>query len=112
MKTPKANPRAVARNIARILRENPRKVEELSRVRDITVHLTSDDGLRVTVELYRDHVVRFLIRGTRSGMTLTADVMTCILTRKRRNEKPWLSDDVVTCAGDIFRALDDITRRP
>lgn len=105
MKTPRVNPHQIAKNIARLIRDKPEKVRQLERARDITVHLTGDDYVYITCELYRDGIARYLIRGTRSGMTVTANVKTRELCRKPRNEKPWIDAETSMWAGEILREI-------
>lgn len=98
----------IMRNIAVILKHNPQKVAQLEKVGEITCHLTSDDHVNITVELYRG-VARYLIEGTRCRATVTANLRTMELTRKPRNEKPW-SEAWTDCQiGDIIRLYHDIT---
>lgn len=99
----------VMRNIAVILKHNPEKVAQLEKVGDITFHLTSDDHVNITAELYRDGIARYLIEGTRCRATVTANLRTMELTRKPRNEKPWSEAWTDAWVYDIIRLYHDIT---
>lgn len=99
----------IIRNIAVILKHNPHKVAQLEKVGDITCHLTSDDHVNITAELYRNNIVRYLIDGTRSRATVTANIRTMELARKPRNEKPWAVSWTDAWVYDIIRLYHDIT---
>lgn len=101
----KADRYQVAKNIANIIREHPEKVGQLEKLQAITVHLTSDDGIRVRCELYRNHIVRFRIFGTRSNMTVTGNPLTRDLTRKPYKERPWYVAETIGSASDILRLI-------
>ena len=94
--------------IANVIKRHDKKRIQLEIVRDICVHLTSDDGIWITAELYNNNICRFLIKGTRSNMTITYNTKTWELTRKPRNEKPfyttWLSSSVY----DIIRRYENL----
>lgn len=105
----RANSEQIIRNIAMILKHNPQKVAQLNKVGDITCHLTSDDHVNITVELYRNNIARYLIKGTRCRATVTANIRTMELTRKPRNEKPWAYAWTDAWVYDIIRLYHDIT---
>lgn len=100
--------RQVERNIANIIVANEKKAAELEKVQDITLHCTSDDGIKVTAELYSGDIARYLIEGTRAKMTITVHAKTRELTRKPRNEKPWSSVEFRTYCSDIKRIVREI----
>lgn len=99
----------IDRNIAVILKHNPEKVAQLEKVGEITCHLTSDSGCLITAELFRNHIVRYIVNGTRCRATLTVNTDTMKLTRKPRNEKPWYDAWVYSDVYDILRLYHDIT---
>lgn len=105
----RASREQIIRNIAVILKHNPQKVAQLEKVGDITVHLTSDDSVWCEVELYDNNIVRYLITGTRSSCTITADLKTMRVIRKPRNIKPWANAWVDLQVFDIVRRYNDIT---
>lgn len=105
----RASREQIIRNIAVILKHNPQKVAQLEKVGDITVHLTSDDSAWCEVELYYNNIVRYLITGTRSSCTITADLKTMQVIRKPRNAKPWANACVDLQVFDIIRRYNDIT---
>ena len=74
------------------LRENQKKKSQFQKVVDFSQNLTSQDTLDVIVELYDDNIVRYLIEGTRSSMTLTVNALTNEVKRKPRNVRPWFID--------------------
>lgn len=98
----RANESQVIKNIARILRNNAKKVEQLDKVQSISVHCTSDDHIRIKCEMYYNNIVRYLIEGTMSGMTITANALTNQIVRKPRNEKAWYEAEVDCWASDIL----------
>ena len=106
MRTPRVNPDQIARNIARLIYDRPEKIRQLETVQSITAHLTSDDYVYITCELYRDGIARYLIRGTRSSMTITARVLSREACRKPRNERPWMDAETSMWAGDILRKVE------
>ena len=81
----------IFKNIAAILNDerNARKLEQFMTAYDITEHITSDGGCDIKAELYNGNIVRYIITGTRSNVTITANTITCEIVRKKRNEKPW-----------------------
>ena len=94
MKHKRINANQVEKNIARILAGNTEKIKQLEKVEDISFHLTSDDGVDITCELYDNNIVRYLIKGTRCGMTITANTLTNEIMRKPRCIKPYRTDHV------------------
>lgn len=88
--------------IAQVIKRHDRKREQLERVQDICIHLTSDDGIMIDCELYSDNICRFLITGTRCSMTITYNTLTWELTRKPRGKRPWHTDWIHANAGDIL----------
>ena len=105
MKTKRPNRKQVETNIANIIRGNRKKIEQLEMVKEISSHLTSDDGIRIICELYTGNIARYLITGTRCSMTVTANTITGEIIRKPRGTKPWYSDWVTTNATDILRKV-------
>lgn len=79
----------VAYLIREVCKRNPKKREQLEKVRDISAHLTSADGIHVETEMYSGGIIRFCITGTRCGMVITYDPKTWKIVRKKRGEKPW-----------------------
>ena len=108
MRRVKANRNQIFRNIAMILLHNPAKVEQLRRVQSICENLTSSDGVDIECELYSGNIARYLIRGVRASMTITANTTTYEIVRKRRGEQPWLVADVDCYCYEIFDMLDAI----
>ena len=98
----RANEKQIIKNIARIIRNKENKIEQLDKVQSISIHCTSDDHIRIKCELYHGNIVRYLIEGTRSGMTITADALTNEIVRKPRNEKAWYEAEVDCWASDIL----------
>ena len=98
----RANTEQVIKNIARIIRNNEKKIEQLEKVQGITMNCTSDDHIRIKCEMYQNNIVRYLIEGTMSGMTITANTLTNEITRKHRNEKAWYEAEVDCWASDIL----------
>ncbi len=110
MKTARSNPKQIARNIAVILKHNPKKVDQLKKVGDICCHLTSDDGISVDWEYYGGGLVRYLITGTRCGMTVTANAITNEIQRKPRGARPVFIGWEHINVGDILNILEEIQR--
>lgn len=104
----KANPNQIFRNIAVVLKHNPRKVEQLETVQSICLNLTSDDGIDIECELYSGSIARYLIQGTRSGMTITVNTLTNEIVRKRRGEQPWVAARIHCNCYEIFEMLNAI----
>ena len=102
----RANREQVIKNIARIIKGNDKKIEQLQKVQSISIHCTSDDHIRIRCELYRNHIARYLIEGTRSGMTITANVITNEIARKPRGEKAWYEAETDCWAGDILKLVE------
>lgn len=88
MKMMKLNEKQAVKHIAWIIHDKPEKMRQLETVQDISIHLTSDDSISIKCELYAGNIVRYLITGTRSQMTITADTITRQIIRKPRNIKP------------------------
>ena len=91
--------------IANVVRNNKEKMMQLEKVQDICIHLTSDDGILVYAEMYDGNIVRFLIRGTRCGMTITYNTITGELVRKPKGKKPWYTVWEQMNVSDIFRRI-------
>ena len=89
----RTNEKQIIKNIATIIYDKPEKINQLKKVGDICLALTSDYGVSVTVEVYKDYE-RYLINGTRCNMTITAKSYTHEMTRKHKNDKPIYSDTV------------------
>ena len=102
----RANREQVIKNIARIIRNNDKKIEQLQKVQGISINCTSDDHIRIKCELYQNNIARYLIEGTRSGMTITANTLTNELTRKHRNEKAWYEAEIECWAEDILKLVE------
>lgn len=101
----RANENQVIKNLAVICKSNPAKADQLRKVGAITMHLTSDDHINVKVELYRNHIVRYLIEGTRCNMTCTLCMDTMEIVRKPRGEKPWADGDCDFWVCDVLKLL-------
>lgn len=101
----KANTNQVIKNIVRIIKGNEAKIKQLEAVQSISITCTSDDHIRITCELYLNNIVRYLIEGTRSKVTITANALTNEITRKKRNEKPWGVCEVECWAEDILKQV-------
>ena len=86
--------RCVCKHIARIMSYNPSKARQVEKVASISSHLTSASSARVTCELYDGNIMRFVIVGTRSSATITANTITNEIVRKPRGAKPWYEIDV------------------
>lgn len=84
----KGNKEQIIRNIALAIRGNAKKIKQLETVQDITITCTSDDAINITAEIYADGIARYLIRGTRSSVTVTVKTTTNELVRKTRGTKP------------------------
>lgn len=100
-----ANREQIIKNIARIIKGNQKKIEQLNKVQSISINCTSDDHIRIKCELYMNNVVRYLIEGTRSGMTITANTLTNEIVRKHRNEDPWYEAETDCWASDILKKV-------
>ena len=86
--------RCVCKHIARIMSYNPNKARQVEKVASISFHLTSASSARVTCELYDGNIMRFLIVGTRSSCTITANTITNEIVRKPRGAKPWYETEI------------------
>lgn len=75
--------------IAQVIKRNSTKKTQLEKVAEISCHLTSDAGISIECEMYDNNIVRFLITGTRCGMTITYNTKTWEIVRKPRGAKPW-----------------------
>lgn len=78
--------------VAQVIKRNETKRKQLEKVADICCHLTSDAGISIVAEMYSNNIVRFLITGTRCGMTITYNTLTWEIVRKPRGEKPWYTE--------------------
>ena len=94
-------------HIARLIAKHPEKMRQFMTMVSITTHLTSDSWLRITFELYSNHIARALIEGTWSGMTITYDTWTDELTRKKRGEEPLYVTGGQCESLDIDRILEE-----
>ena len=83
----KADSNQVARNIAYLIWDKAKKIEQLDKVQGITMNCTSDDHINVVGELHHGNIVRYLIEGTRSRMTITADTSTREMLRLPRGSQ-------------------------
>lgn len=92
--------------IAQICKRHEVKKAQLEMVQEISIHLTSDDGISIEVELYDNNICRFLITGTRSSMTITYNTLTWELCRKPRNAKPWYTNWMHTNAIEILKQVE------
>lgn len=79
------------------------KIMQLDKIQDISFHMTSDDVVNVTVELFNNNVIRYLITGTRCNMTLCFNSLSFALCRKPRGEVAWFTNSFTCHAGDILR---------
>jgi len=98
----------IMQNIAVLIWDKPKKLEQLQKVGEITFTCTSDDYIYITAELYHNNLVRYLITGTRSCMTVTADPITRQILRKPRNLKPWAVTKTECWASDIRIIAEEI----
>lgn len=98
----------ILRNIAVLIWDKPKKLEQLQKVGEITFTCTSDDYSYITAELYHNNLVRYLITGTRSCMTVTADSITRQIIRKPRNLKPYMVAETECWVRDIQIIIDEI----
>lgn len=98
----------ILRNIAVLIWDKPKKLEQLQKVGEITFTCTSDDYIYITAELYHNNLVRYLITGTRSCMTVTADPITRQIIRKPRNLKPLASATTECWVADIQTIIGEI----
>ena len=89
--------------IVQVIKRNETKKRQLEKVADISCHLTSDAGIRIEAELYEGNICRFLITGTRCGMTITFDTHTLEIKRKPRGKKPVFTTWESSNAFDILR---------
>lgn len=87
--TTKATEKMIVKNIARAIRGNEKKIEQLRKLKERCVYLTSSDGIHITAELYEGNIARFIIEGTRSNMTVTVNTITNQIIRKPRGAEPW-----------------------
>lgn len=110
MKSIKASPEAIARNIAVILKHNPEKVAQVEKAQAITIWLTSDDWCTIDCEMYDDGIERYIIRGTRATVTVTAKEPEHLLTRKPRGARPWYEERVECWMHDILSIYTEITK--
>lgn len=94
--------------IANICKRHSVKKTQLEAVQKITSHLTSDDGVLVEMELYDGNICRFLIKGTRSSVTITYNMLTWDLARKPINAKPWYTNWMHTHASDILERVEEL----
>lgn len=88
--------------IAQAIKRNEIKRQQLEKVAEISCHLTSDAGISIDAELYDNNICRFLIRGTRCGMTITFNTLTWEIVRKPRGAKPWYKTWEAANAWDIL----------
>lgn len=108
MKSIHVNDKQIARNIAVILKHNPHKIDQLKKVREISEHLTSDDGISIDIEYYGGGLVRYLITGTRCGMTVTAKEPEHKIVRKPRGAGVVFVSWANIHAHDILWMLEDM----
>lgn len=85
-----ANRKQIIKNIANIIRRHPNKMDQLERVKSITVCMTSDDHINIVCEMYSENITRYLITGTRANMTITYKSDTDQIVRKPRGLEPWM----------------------
>lgn len=78
--------------IAKVVNLHDKKRKQLEKVAEISCHLTSDAGIAVKTELYNNNICRFLITGTRCGMTITYNMLTWEIVRKPRGAAPWYTE--------------------
>lgn len=107
MKSFHANEKQIIKNIANILKDNPDKIRQLEAVQGISMTCTSDDHIWINCELYQNHIVRYLITGTRSSMTITVNASTHEICRKKRNEIPWAVGEIQTWCGYILNKVNE-----
>ena len=98
----------IMQNIAVLIWDKPKKLEQLQKVGEITFTCTSDDYIYITAELYCNNLVRYLITGTRSNMTITANPITRQIIRKPRNLKPYMVAETECWVRDIQIIIDEI----
>ena len=107
----KANRGQIIRNIANIIKNDSKKIKQLEAVQSISVNCTSDDHINIKCELYYSGIVRYLIEGTRSGMTVAAIAATGEIVRKKRGEKPWCECETDCWASDILEIVRGMERK-
>lgn len=83
----KADSNQIAMNIARLIWDKAKKIEQLNKVQGITMTCTSDDHIHVICELHHNNIVRYLIEGTRSKMVVTANCETREMLRLPRGSE-------------------------
>ena len=96
--------------LANIIARNEKKFQQLETVQDITINCTSDDGIEIKLEMYDNHVVRYLIEGTRAKMTITYNTETKEVIRKPRGAKPWHTSYCKSFCHDILCKASEIKR--
>lgn len=95
----------IIKNIAYHIKGKEDKIRQLKAVQSISMTCTSDDHIKVDCEMYNDGIVRYLIEGTRSGMTITVNTRTNEIVRKPRNAKPWYGCQISCWCYDILKLL-------
>lgn len=104
----KATENMIAKNIARAIRGNEKKMEQLTKLKDRCVYLTSSDGICITAELYEGNIARFVIEGTRSSMTVTVNTVKNEIVRKPRGAEPWYT--VKMCNMNVYQIEEEIEK--
>lgn len=99
------NNQQIIKNIAHHIRGKENKINQLKAVQEISMLCTSDDHINITCEMLPDGIVRYLISGTRSGMTLTVDTRKNEITRKPRGAAPWYTCKAECWCSDILKRI-------
>lgn len=85
------------KELKRILKENPKKKSQVKSAMKATLYYTSSDDCEVTLELYPTHnIVRYVITGIHSNVTITYDTKENKLARKPRGVEPFYTETAYT----------------
>lgn len=101
----KVNTNQIVKNIANAIKNNPNKIEQLEKVKDITLHYTSDNNCRIVIEMYNNNIVRYIVNGTKSQTIVTYNTATKQIVRKPYKEIPWYTDFINCSINDILREV-------
>ena len=99
------NANQIVKNIANAIRNNYNKIEQLEKVKDITLNCTSDCNCTITIEMYNNNIVRYIVNGTRAQTTITYNTATKQIIRKPYKENPWYIDYIDCSINDILREV-------
>lgn len=101
----KVNTNQIVKNIANAIKNNPNKIEQLEKVKDITLHYTSDSNCRIVIEMYNNNIVRYIVNGTKAQTIITYNTTTKQLVRKPYKQNPWYTDFINCSVNDILREV-------